>query len=1098
MKFLMREKLSPHKFKTPEGYLICQDAILARTGKQTYRKNELFADAEDDGTEVEVDRPYEEVFAKETLASFENKPVTVEHPDEDVNSENYKSYSVGFVRDIRQAKTDDGEDVIIGNLVIQDADTIEEILNGEHCELSCGYDCDIIGDGDYKQTHIRGNHVALCEKGRAGIAKIIDSVKDDIDIEELEAIEKEVGNTHKVRRSDLDFIFKLIGSKKISISEIEKNYPNIYKYAAGIRDSVKDEDYENSTYVNKDKNYKLDVYQFVEKDRLTGEKMYLTNWNGYKGHLSENGIKMMIKHNNLVKDSVKDEKSNITFVYPGATLYELGFGTKPVKVLKVNKDANNDIYVETKAGVKYWTKSGNFAGYNKYFMTPEEYDRKFKKDSVKDAATFTVPAGATLECMNSAPFGHNVPLVEGRKTLTFEKEMKFISSHELNEYVDVQMRKKYPSHKNSRWSVYNILKYKDSVNDSQIYNVDFMYGPDYVGHVKVRANSEQEALNKTKKWGMNKYDEYIGHEKISKENWTNADVIDSIKDVYNTEDRLKELQAIKRKRPLTEEEEEEYQYCANEVSSREAERRYLNGEDSVKDADYPVWLPKMIQEAKTTDKEKLIEFIYSRTGGYGRNQISWWVEAYQKNNTKDSVKDSIADIRNYLASLGFSLKQEDELKRYCKQFGYSFNEMLTKLYERKKKHPSTRLTVHYEDLLDDIVSANGRTFDSVKDITISGPKRVSYGVPSKYDRTYFTVCQEDGDVVFDNIKTLSEAKAKAKELKRADKREGIDMDYFVEQHYETSDKDYANEIWATHHDSVKDSKKAYKAVINGKHYVVEATDIKDAVKKIHQMTKDDVQTFSFNIHYKNGKVERKKLTGENYHEVVKKLMADPNVDSIDDITMNDSVKDAYAVEVLYEDGSHEGKYRVDYNGKYDSEKILKEFYNKHPQYKDEIFRVQIVMDSVKDDYDPERDGISQKEMNDINNVIGKCRQKRMSKEQIWKELEKSGVIAQRLVRREFAEIMLKDSKTKDATDTYEIEYRSNYGWDEGQKYTATIKANALGEAWEKWKNQVSPGWANYSILHFKIISGNFTMSVVSLFGKSEDVDRDIKANFKYR
>ena len=175
MKFLMREKLSPHKYKTPEGYLICQDAILARTGKQTYRKNELFADADDDGTEIEVDRPYDEVFSPETLASFENKPVTVEHPDEDVNSENYKSYSVGFARDIRQAKTDDGEDVIIGNLVIQDADTIEEILNGEHCELSCGYDCDIVGDGDYKQTHIRGNHIALCEKGRAGIAKIIDS-----------------------------------------------------------------------------------------------------------------------------------------------------------------------------------------------------------------------------------------------------------------------------------------------------------------------------------------------------------------------------------------------------------------------------------------------------------------------------------------------------------------------------------------------------------------------------------------------------------------------------------------------------------------------------------------------------------------------------------------------------------------------------------------------------------------------------------------------------------------------------------------------------------------------------------------------------------
>ena len=28
MKFLSSEKLSPHKYKTPEGYLICTDAIL--------------------------------------------------------------------------------------------------------------------------------------------------------------------------------------------------------------------------------------------------------------------------------------------------------------------------------------------------------------------------------------------------------------------------------------------------------------------------------------------------------------------------------------------------------------------------------------------------------------------------------------------------------------------------------------------------------------------------------------------------------------------------------------------------------------------------------------------------------------------------------------------------------------------------------------------------------------------------------------------------------------------------------------------------------------------------------------------------------------
>ena len=172
MKVLISEKLSPHKYKTPEGYLICVDAILARTGKQTYRRNELFTDGDD--SEVEVDRKPEEVFAKETLASFENKPVTVEHPDEDVNSGNIKDYAVGFVRDVHKGVVD-GQDVILGTLVIQDEQTIEEIENGEHTELSCGYDCDIIDEENPQQKHIRGNHVALCESGRAGNARIVDS-----------------------------------------------------------------------------------------------------------------------------------------------------------------------------------------------------------------------------------------------------------------------------------------------------------------------------------------------------------------------------------------------------------------------------------------------------------------------------------------------------------------------------------------------------------------------------------------------------------------------------------------------------------------------------------------------------------------------------------------------------------------------------------------------------------------------------------------------------------------------------------------------------------------------------------------------------------
>jgi hypothetical protein len=176
MKVLIKEKLSEHKVKTPEGYLICMDSVIARTGPQEYYKSELFGDAGDDSM-ISVDRKADQVFSPETLASFENKPLTCEHPDENVTPDNYKDLSVGYVRDVRKGKYEN-QDVMLANLVVTDPDTIKDIEKGVRTELSCGYDCDIT-DGDHpEQINIRGNHVALCEQGRAGIAKIVDSVPD--------------------------------------------------------------------------------------------------------------------------------------------------------------------------------------------------------------------------------------------------------------------------------------------------------------------------------------------------------------------------------------------------------------------------------------------------------------------------------------------------------------------------------------------------------------------------------------------------------------------------------------------------------------------------------------------------------------------------------------------------------------------------------------------------------------------------------------------------------------------------------------------------------------------------------------------------------
>lgn len=228
MKFLACSKLSDHRYKTSEGYLVCVDSILSRTGAQSYTRDELFHDGCKD--EVNVDRSPDEVFSDKTLASFENKPLTIEHPDEDVNSTNHNKYAVGFIRDIKRGK-DGADDVMLGTIVVTDEDAIDMIESGKLKELSCGYDCDIEDVEHPCQRNIRGNHVALCEHGRAGIARIVDSVKDvDPYKEATNNLRKESNNMNYVvgyvdKSSDKAmYITVEASSKEEAINKVKKLY----------------------------------------------------------------------------------------------------------------------------------------------------------------------------------------------------------------------------------------------------------------------------------------------------------------------------------------------------------------------------------------------------------------------------------------------------------------------------------------------------------------------------------------------------------------------------------------------------------------------------------------------------------------------------------------------------------------------------------------------------------------------------------------------------------------------------------------------------------------------------------------------------------
>lgn len=157
------DRISPHMTDTPEGFLICHDVPIARTGPQEYLAREMMLGGDPERV-LTVQRYPEDVFEEATLASFEGKPITDGHPPENVSPENYAAYTKGHVQNVRRSG-----DYITADLYINDANLAEEIRNNVKREVSCGYLCSYVPDGaGYRQRNIRGNHVAVVPRGRAG------------------------------------------------------------------------------------------------------------------------------------------------------------------------------------------------------------------------------------------------------------------------------------------------------------------------------------------------------------------------------------------------------------------------------------------------------------------------------------------------------------------------------------------------------------------------------------------------------------------------------------------------------------------------------------------------------------------------------------------------------------------------------------------------------------------------------------------------------------------------------------------------------------------------------------------------------------------
>jgi hypothetical protein len=165
--FYTTERLGPKQSLTPEGFLLCEEVPIARTGFLIYGPDETPIEPGPGGF-VKIYRDPEEVFHPDAMASFMGKPATNDHPDEDVTPENWRELAVGTAFNIRRG-VGAMDDLLLADLLITCPVTIKLIQEGKR-EVSCGYEADYdeIAPGAGRQTSIRGNHIALVESGRCG------------------------------------------------------------------------------------------------------------------------------------------------------------------------------------------------------------------------------------------------------------------------------------------------------------------------------------------------------------------------------------------------------------------------------------------------------------------------------------------------------------------------------------------------------------------------------------------------------------------------------------------------------------------------------------------------------------------------------------------------------------------------------------------------------------------------------------------------------------------------------------------------------------------------------------------------------------------
>jgi len=208
---------------TEEGYLTAPAVIAASDNVQMYTAGELGLTDLPPKQMVGLYRPTDEVLSPETLASFENKPITMDHPPAGVTAANWKNVAIGDVHSVAPAGKNVG-----ARILIRDGAAVQRIAGGKSA-LSQGYSFEldltpgVAADGTPYvgiQRQIRGNHTAVVDVARGGLAcriadeqeekpmalrkLVLDGLAVEVEDNAATVIEKVIGDAAKATKAAQD------------------------------------------------------------------------------------------------------------------------------------------------------------------------------------------------------------------------------------------------------------------------------------------------------------------------------------------------------------------------------------------------------------------------------------------------------------------------------------------------------------------------------------------------------------------------------------------------------------------------------------------------------------------------------------------------------------------------------------------------------------------------------------------------------------------------------------------------------------------------------------------------------------------------------